>query len=67
MHGARLVVGFGNPGPEYRRHRHNVGFRVVDRLAGAVGIALGQSKFQGRFGQGDVGKSGSSCSSPRRS
>src|SRR5215469_13443684 len=29
---------------------------VLDRLAGAVGIALGQSKFQGRFGQGDVGK-----------
>lgn len=56
MHGARLVVGFGNPGPEYRGHRHNLGFRVVDRLAGAVGIALGQSKFQGRFGQGDVGK-----------
>jgi PTH1 family peptidyl-tRNA hydrolase len=54
--GARLVVGLGNPGPEYRGHRHNLGFVVVDRLAGAVGIALGQSKFHGRFGQGDVGK-----------
>ena len=56
MHGARLVVGLGNPGPEYRGHRHNVGFMVMDRLASAVGIALGQSKFRGRFGQGDVGK-----------
>ncbi|HUM09920.1 MAG TPA: aminoacyl-tRNA hydrolase [Myxococcaceae bacterium] len=56
MHGARLVVGLGNPGREYAGHRHNVGYMVVDRLAGAVGIALGQSKFQGRFGQGDIGK-----------
>ena len=56
MDGARLVVGLGNPGPEYREHRHNLGFVVVDRLAGAVGIALGQLKFHGRFGQGDVGK-----------
>jgi len=56
VHGARLVVGLGNPGREYAGHRHNVGFMVVDRLAGAVGIPLGQTKFQGRFGQGDVGR-----------
>ncbi|HEY1906616.1 MAG TPA: aminoacyl-tRNA hydrolase [Myxococcaceae bacterium] len=56
MHGARLVVGLGNPGREYAGHRHNVGFMVVNRLAGAVGIPLGQSKFEGRFGQGDLGR-----------
>ncbi len=49
-------MGLGNPGREYAGHRHNVGFMVVDRLAEAVGIPLGQSKFEGRFGQGDAGK-----------
>lgn len=53
MADVRMVVGLGNPGDEYKNTRHNMGFKVIDALAAALGIDTGQRKFGARFGSSE--------------
>ncbi len=53
----KLIVGLGNPGKEYDRTRHNIGFAVVDAFAGLHGIAVSKRGGQALTGDGRVGES----------
>jgi len=38
MSAIRIIVGLGNPGPQYKLSRHNVGFMVIDQIAAKLGL-----------------------------
>ncbi|WRP06691.1 aminoacyl-tRNA hydrolase [Rossellomorea aquimaris] len=46
----KLIVGLGNPGSQYEKTRHNIGFVIIDALADRLGVSLNQSKFKGLYG-----------------
>ena len=51
----KLIVGLGNPGAQYARTRHNVGWRVIDAFAAKFRIAVSVHEKNAMTGSGRVG------------
>src|SRR6476469_1509038 len=51
----KLFVGLGNPGADYARHRHNVGFLAVERIAEQHGLGPWKKRFHGLSCEGVIG------------
>ncbi|WP_125705791.1 aminoacyl-tRNA hydrolase [Lacticaseibacillus daqingensis] len=46
----KMIVGLGNPGSQYAKTKHNVGFMAIDRLAAHFGVALTKQEFNALTG-----------------
>lgn len=49
-----LIVGLGNPEPEYSQTRHNVGFDTLNLISKKYGIEINKSGFDGLYGIGEI-------------
>jgi PTH1 family peptidyl-tRNA hydrolase len=58
MGSIKLIVGLGNPGLQYSRNRHNIGFQVVDLLGRRSAIALDKMQHKAMTGTGWLEKGG---------
>jgi peptidyl-tRNA hydrolase, PTH1 family len=50
-----LIVGLGNPGAEYAKTPHNIGFAVAEELVRRWDLGRAKDKFRGRLAEGRVG------------
>ena len=47
----KLIVGLGNPGKEYEKTRHNMGFFYIDKYAEKKGVSIAKNKFNGLYAE----------------
>ncbi|ABO48659.1 peptidyl-tRNA hydrolase [Desulforamulus reducens MI-1] len=51
----KLIVGLGNPGTEYAKTRHNIGFMVIDRLADESRVSTEKNQHKAQICQITIG------------
>ncbi|MDA0368069.1 MAG: aminoacyl-tRNA hydrolase [Proteobacteria bacterium] len=49
-----LLVGLGNPGPDYAKNRHNIGFMAVDNIVQRYGFSPWRGRFHGQACEGQL-------------
>jgi len=47
----KLIIGLGNPGKEYNKTRHNIGFMCIDKIAEYFKVDFSLTKFSGSYTQ----------------
>lgn len=47
----KVIIGLGNPGKDYKKTRHNVGFMTIEKLAKELKIDVAKSKFNAVYGE----------------
>ncbi len=53
---SHLVVGLGNPGPEYTETRHNAGFSALDHIAAEAGVTVDRARFHALTAEATLGE-----------
>ena len=50
-----IIAGLGNPGQQYQKTRHNVGFVAVDYIAAKLGVKIDRVKFHSLVAEAKIG------------
>ena len=51
-----IIAGLGNPGQQYQKTRHNVGFVAVDYIAAKLGVKIDRAKFHSLVAEAKIGE-----------